>query len=486
MIFLLLLAPSILAALLVIALRPFRKWLGWLNASLSLLSLTAALRLSVQAATAIEGQNYGPGGFLRVDGLAGLLLLLVTSVATMTLFLSPGLGRPTVYDVSQLRRYHIFINLFIASMLLAVVSNNVGIMWVALEATTIFSALIIPLKLSKESVEASWKYMLIGSVGIALAFTGTVLSYFDFVALSGRTENALNWSGLRTAAPLLHPEVMRISFVFLLVGYGTKAGLAPMHAWKPDAYGESPSSLSALMSSALFAVAIYAILRWKIVVDASVTGHFSDNLLIALGMLSVLIAAFSVVLARNYKRMLAYSSVEHAGLICLGIGLGPLGLFAALLHLVNHTAVKSMLFFLVHGIEAKCGSPLIREARGVLQTMPWTRVLFVAAMLALVGLPPFGLFASEFALFRAGFNLNHPWLMGALLALLVVAFASFLNHLNNLLYGRSPATLKPGEVDSWRWSVPLFLPLSVLVVLGIFLPTPLIFLLNRIVEAAAK
>ncbi|HEX9422438.1 MAG TPA: proton-conducting transporter membrane subunit, partial [Pyrinomonadaceae bacterium] len=287
-------------------------------------------------------------------------------------------------------------------------------------------------------------------------------------------------------APLLHPEVMRLSFVFILVGYGTKAGIAPMHTWKPDAYGESPSSLGALMSSALFAVAMYALLRWKMVVDACVGGHFSDNLLLALGMLSILIGSFSVVLARNYKRLLAYSSVEHAGLICVGLGLGPLGAFAALLHLINHTAAKSMMFFLVRAIEFKYGSPLIKDVRGMLKVMPWTGGLFAIGILALIGLPPFGLFISEFALFRAGFTTRHYWLMGATLALLVVAFVSFINHLNNMLYGPVPEGVNVGELDSRAWLIPLLVPLSVLVILGLTMPAPLATLLNRIKEIVFK
>jgi hydrogenase-4 component F len=486
MIFLLLLLPSLLSAFFAILVRPFRSWVGWSNAFVSFVAFAAALRFAGRAVTGAEASIAGPGEFLRADGLSALITVLVTGVATLTLFFSPGLGRETRYDESQLRRYHIFINLFIAAMLLAVTANNVGIMWVALEASTVFSALIIPLRLTKESVEASWKYILIGSVGIALAFAGTVLSYFDFVALSGRIENALNWPVLRATAPLLHPEVMRLSFVFVLVGYGTKAGIAPMHTWKPDAYGESPSSLGALMSSALFAVAIYAILRWKMVVDACVGGHFANNLLLALGLLSILIGSLSVVLVRNYKRMLAYSSVEHAGLICLGLGLGPLGVFAALLHLVNHTAAKSMMFFLVRGIESKYGSPLIKDVRGMVRVMPWTAGLFAAGILALVGLPPFGLFISEFALFRAGFSLNHPWLMGLALVLLTVAFVSLIGQLNKMLYGPVPEGVSVGEADSWGWMMPLIVPLLVLLVLGLTLPTPLAAFLNRIMEIVSQ
>ena len=486
MTFLLLLLPSLLGALFAILVRPFRSWVGWSNAFISFAAFGAALIFAGRVISGAEASVFGPGEFLRADGLSALLMVLVTSVATLTLFFSPGLGRETRYDESQLRRYHIFINLFIVAMLLAVAANNVGIMWVALEASTVFSALIIPLRLTRASVEASWKYILIGSVGVALAFTGTVLSYFDFVALSGRVENALNWPVLRATAPLLHPEVMRLSFVFILVGYGTKGGIAPMHTWKPDAYGESTSSLGSLMASALFAVAMYAILRWKIVVDASVGGHFSDNLLLGLGLLSILIGSLSVVLVRNYKRMLAYSSVEHAGLICLGLSLGPLGVFAALLHLVNHTAAKSMMFFLVRGIESKYGSPLIKDVRGMLRVMPWTGGLFAAGILALIGLPPFGLFISEFAVFRAGFSMNHPWLMGTGLALLAVAFVSFISQLNKMLYGPVPEGVSVGEVDNWGWLVPLLIPLCVLVVLGLSVPTPLAALLHRIMEIVSK
>ncbi len=190
-------------------------------------------------------------------------------------------------------------------------------------------------------------------------------------------------------------------------------------------------------------------------------------------------------LARNYKRLLAYSGVEHAGLICLGLGLGPLGVFAALLHLINHTAVKSLLFFLVRGIEFRYGSPLIKDVRGMLRVMPWTGGLFAIGILALIGLPPFGLFISEFALFRAGFGAKHYWLMGGTLMLLIVAFVSFINHLNNMLYGPVPEGVNAGELDS-PYLIPFLVPLSVLVILGVTMPAPLAKLLNRIMEIVSR
>lgn len=492
MIFFFLLVPPLLAALLASVVRPYRPWVAWVSAVLALAPLAAALSLAAGAASGAAaptwGVTLGPlvlDEALRVDSLAALVLVCVAAVAALTLWLSPGLGNPARYGIPQLRRYQIFINLFIAMMLLAVAANNVGVMWIAIEATTIFSAFIIPLSLSKASVEASWKYILLGSVGIALAFAGTVLAYFDFVALSGRVENALNWDVLIGQAPILHPEVMQIAFVFLLVGYGAKAGIAPMHTWKPDAYGEAPPPLTALMASALFAVAMYAIMRWKMVADIALTGRYTSNLLIFLGMLSLVIAAFSVVLSTNYKRMLAYSSIEHTGLICLGLGLGPLGMFAALLHLVNHTVAKSLMFLLVDTIEGRFPSPRISKTYGLLKALPWTGALFAASLLILIGLPPGGIFVSEYALFRAGFAMEYPWLMGAVLLLLAIIFASFIRHLGRMLYGSPPANVVAGERTTWRMGL-LLLGVAVLVVLGLTLPAPLVALIEQSITLVAQ
>lgn len=485
MIFFLLILPPLLAALLAWLVRPYRSWVGWVNASLSTLSLVAALILAGQAMNAEEAPTWGfvfgilnLEEVLRADSLAALILICVTFVAALTLFLSPGLGGDRRFNAAHLRRYQVFVNLFIAAMLLAAAANNVGVMWIAIEATTIFSAFIIPLKLTKASVEASWKYILLGSVGIALAFAGTVLAYFDFFSLFGRVETALNYTELVAIAPHLQPEVMQLAFVFLLIGYGTKAGIAPMHTWKPDAYGEAPPTLTALMSSALFAVAMYAVIRWKTVADITLRDHYTDNLLLALGIFSLVVAAFSVVLATNYKRMLAYSSIEHTGLICLGLALGPLGVFAGLLHLFNHTAAKSMMFLLVDNIERRYPTPLIANTRGLLKTLPWTGALFAIGLLILIGLPPGAIFISEYGIFRAGFLLDQPWLMGAALLLLAIVFVSFINHLNHMLYGETPTEVTSGERFNWRLA--LLLPgVIVLVVLGLTLPTPLATLLNQ-------
>jgi len=485
MTFLFLLLPPLIAALLAGLVRPTRAWVARANALLSLIPLGAALVFAAQAVAGQPAATFGPGELLRADSLSALLLLCVTGVAVLALFLGPNLGPDSHYDAEQLRRYQIFVNLFIGAMLLAVSANNVGVMWVAIEATTLSSALIIPLSLNKASVEASWKYILIGSTGIALAFAGTVLAYFDFVSLVGPIANALNWPVLLGNAHALHPEVIRLAFIFLLVGYGTKAGLAPMHTWLPDAHAEAPAPLSALMSGVLLAVAIYAVLRWKAVVDALLGPAFTNNLLIGLGLLSMVIAAFSLVIQRNYKRMLAYSSIEHTGLICLGLGLGPAGIFAALLLLICHSAAKSMLFLLAGGILQRYQSTSIASVSGLLKAMPWTGGLFATALLALLGLPPFGMFVAELALLKAGFAQDAPWLMAAVLLLLSVAFVSLVRHLNQLLYGPVPAGVAVGESFSWR-SALFCLNLGGLTVLGLTLPAPLMILLNQIVGIVTK
>jgi hydrogenase-4 component F len=480
MIFALLLFAPLLAAALATLAKPYRFSVGWMTALLSFAPLGAALSLSARV---LEGRvsTWGPEDFLRVDGLSALLALCIAFVAALAAWLGPGLTVADGYDAAERRSYRIFSNLFAFTMLLAVTAHNVGVMWVAIEATTITSAMLIPLHITKASVEASWKYILIGSVGIALAFVGTVLAYFDFVNLAGEQTAALNWTSLLLSAPSLHDAVLKLAFVFVLIGYGTKAGLAPMHTWLPDAHSESPSALSAMMSGVLLAVAIYAIVRWKIVVDAAAGPGFTDRLLIALSLLSLAIAAFTLIGQRNYKRMLAYSSIEHTGLTCLGLALGPLGIFAAMLHMVNHTVGKSMMFLLAGRIQQRYRSTEIADVPGLVRAMPVTAGFFAAGMLAIAGLPPFGLFISEFALVRAGFAAGRVWLMGAVLALLAVAFIALVTHLNRMLYGARPKTIPVGEHEPWGL-VPAGLCMVILLILGLMLPSPVGRLLNKVVE----
>jgi len=478
---LLLLTPPLVSAALAALVRPYRRGVGWANALLALVSVGSALALWREV---LVGRvvTSGPGELLRVDALSALLAFGVSVVGALAAWLGPGLGSEEDYDADEIRRFRIFVNLFTFTMLFAVSTNNVGFMWIAIEATTITSAVLIPLHLSKASVEASWKYILLSSVGIALAFAGTVLAYVDFVAIVGRHDEALNWPVLVAAAPLLDPEVMRLAFVFVLVGYGTKAGLAPMHTWLPDAHAEAPAPLSAMMSGVLLAVALYAVIRWAAVANATVGAAFTERFFLGLGLLSLGMAAFSLVRQHNYKRLLAYSSIEHTGLVCVGLGLGPLGTFAAMLHLLNHTLAKSMLFFLSGRVLQRYRTTQIGKVAGLLQTMPATGGLFAAGLLALAGLPPFGIFISEFALLRAGFAAGRFWTMGLVLVLLTVAFVGVIAHLNRMLYGVPSSEVPRGEPSRWPL-VPLTLCLAALVVLGLAIPPPLERLIAEIVES---
>jgi hydrogenase-4 component F len=470
-----LLGPPLLAALLALVTVPYRPAVGWANAILSLVPLGAVVALGRQV---LAGHVVVAGwqDLLRVDALSALLAACIAVVAALAAWLGPGLGRGD--EPRRARRFQVFANLFAVTMLFAVTTNNVGLMWVAIEATTITSAMLIALDVTKASVEASWKYVLLGSVGIALAFAGTVLAYFDFVRLAGPQEAALNWTVLRAAAPSLHPEVLELAFVFILVGYGTKAGLAPMHTWLPDAHAEAPAPLSAMMSGVLLTVALYAIARWKAVVSSAAGSAFPDRLLVILGLLSLVIAAFSLVLQRNYKRMLAYSSIEHMGLACVGLALGPLGTLAAMLHLVNHALAKATMFLLAGRVLQRYRTADIARVSGLLEVMPGTGWLFLAGGLALTGLPPFGLFVSEFALVRAGFAGGRTWLMGLVLLLLAVAFVGFVTHVNRMLYGTPPPGVAVGEGPRWPL-VPLALCVGALIVLGLAVPPALMALLAQ-------
>jgi hydrogenase-4 component F len=477
-----LLVPPALASAVAALIRPYHRAVGWVGLACAAASLVAALALCGMVLTSGPvGVSTGPAAAFRVDAVSALVALCIALVYLITSALAPGLEAGA--DLApETRRLRVTMAAFAFTMLLAVTLQNVALMWVAIEATTIASALAIPIHRTRASVEASWKYLLVCSVGIALAFTGTILAYFDFVSIAGDARGSLNWTALRGAAPGLHPALLQVAFAFILVGYGTKAGLAPMHTWLPDAHSEAPSPISAMMSGVLLAVAMYAIARWKAVVDAAVSPAFTNGLLIGFGLVSIAIGALTLVLQRHYKRMLAYSSVEHMGLVAVGLGLGPLGAFAAWLHVVNHAIAKSACFLLAGRILHRYRTTEIAGVTGLLRVMPWTGALFVAGVLALAGLPPFGMFVSEYLLVRATIADGKIWLGATILALLLTAFISLLGHVTAMAYGEPPAAVERGERHGGA-TIALALAAAATVVLGIVLPSPLSRLLDETVSA---
>ena len=475
----LLLTPFVAAGL--IALLRNRRLMEVVHALAALATLATGLTLAIRvwhANVEITALDH----LLRADALSALMITVVALLGAIAAIYGLGYMR-AAFNAEHKKQARLFFSLsqaFIFTMLLAVTTDNLGVMWVAIEGTTLATVFLVNLHNTHTSLEAAYKYLILSSVGIALAFIGTVLMYYAGSARSG--EIAVNWTSLHAAASSLNPQVVRLAFVFILVGYGTKAGLAPMHTWLPDAHSEAPAPISALMSGVLLNVGLYALLRFKAVVDITLGASFSSRLLMGIGLLSLAVASAFLLTQRNYKRMLAYSSVEHMGIICLGLGFGGYwGVFGALLHVINHALSKSLLFMLSGNILLKYGTTDIRRVRGLLHASPLTGGAFLAGTLALVGLPPFGPFISEFIIFRAGLESN-AWVAVIGIALLVVVFAGMLASVNQMLYGEPPDRLARGE--ALRWSIaPLLVNFALLVTLGLTLPPAFVQALKQAIEA---
>ncbi|HET9533329.1 MAG TPA: hydrogenase 4 subunit F [Blastocatellia bacterium] len=480
----LLLIPLLAAAFIAITRRAISEFI---HAVAALGSLAIGLMVAVPvwsernpsiAAVGVAGVELP----LRVDALSALMIVLITTLGAIAALYSLGYIRAELEaeHASRARTFFALFHVFIFTMLLAVTTDNLGVMWVAIEGTTLATVFLVNLHNNNTSLEAAYKYLIISSVGIALAFIGTVLMYYAGAARAG--EIAVNWTSLYAAASSLDPQVVRLAFVFVLVGYGTKAGLAPMHTWLPDAHSEAPAPISALMSGVLLNVGLYALLRFKAVTDITLGPDFSARSLLGLGLLSIGVAAAFLLAQRNYKRMLAYSSVEHMGIICLGLGFGGYwGVLGALLHIVNHALSKSLLFMLSGNVLLKYKTTDIRRVRGLLRASPAAGGAFLAGTLALTGLPPFGPFISEFIIFRAGFDSGPRWVAAAGVALLVVVFAGMLASINQMLYGEAPE--KVGRGDMIKWSLaPLAVNLSILLILGLTLPRPFVLALEQVLK----
>jgi hydrogenase-4 component F len=443
--------------------------------------LCVGLDLLVVAAFWRHGGWSEAGGWLRVDALAAFhlgLLALVYGLAT--LFAVVYLGEELRRGQLSLRQARVFSGLWcgsLASMTLLLLSNNLGIMWVGMETTTLLTAFLISVHVSRESLEAMWKYVLICSVAVAFAFMGTLLAAAASPPALARS--ALFWTNLLAAAPQLDPMLMRAAFVFLLVGYGTKAGLAPMHNWLPDAHSQAPAPVSALFSGFMLNAALYCLLRFLPVVDR-VPGcaGWAQSLLTAFGLLSLGVGAGFILFQHDAKRLLAYCSVEHVGLIAVGAGLGGLGTFAALFHSLNHALAKTLAFFAVGRLGQGCGSHSIARLSGAFRLSALWGVGLLAGLLGLMGAAPAASFVSELQLVRSAFLQREPMVFVALLLGLAVAFVGMLRHTLRLAWARSDA---PTPVMA---TVPLELalvagPLLLLLALALWLPAPLAGLIEQ-------
>ncbi len=453
---------------------------SWLNVGFCALEFLASVVMAYQIKQ--QGVYITPG--FQIDAFNIYLIMLTAFVGLTTAIFS----RPYMQDVceqgrltrSRMRLYHAMYQAFLFTMLLALSSDNLGILWVAVEGATLATVLLVSLYRTPESIEAAWKYFILCGVGIALALFGTVLVYFAAQHALPDPEQGLNWHTLFEHAQALNPTVMSIAFVFLLVGYGTKVGLVPMHFWLPDAHSEGPTPVSAVLSGLLLNVALYAVVRFKMLVDGALAGadtpDMAGHLMMGFGLLSFSIAVLSLQRQKDIKRLFSYSSIEHMGLMTFAFGMGgSLATFAGLLHMLVHSLTKSAIFVTVGHASHIANTQRIEHIRGLIRTQPgvgWGLLLGVAAI---AGFPPFGLFSSEFLILSATIQ-SWPWLTLLLLTGLGIAFAGLFRNVHPMVYGTAP----DGQAAVSANMLPVVLHLLLVLWLGLAIPAFLSGWLNDV------
>src|SRR5690349_11052400 len=457
-----------LAGCILLALIGHTRWAPEANALMSLATFVAAGMLTVR--TVADGPTLALDEQFFVDPFNVFLVALTALVAfTTSLFSRPYMrieAHSGKLSGRRLQLYHSMYQLFNFTMLLALTTNNVGILWVAMEAATLTTVLLVSLYRTPASLEAAWKYFILCGVGIAQALFGTILLYFAAEKLLGAGGGALLWTGLNAVRAGLEPTVLAIAFVFLLVGYGTKVGLVPLHNWLPDAHAEGPTPVSAVLSGLLLNVALYAVVRCKVLVDGALPGAFARNLMMGFGLVSVVVAAFLLWRQRDIKRLFAYSSIEHMGIITFAFGMGGVvANFAALLHMTVHSLTKSAIFFAAGHAAQKAGSQLMDQIRGLITLSPTVGWGLMMGSLAILGLPPFGVFASEFLILTTAMR-EHPWATPILLAALGVAFAAIFGRVQPMVFGDTTAARLPVRPAM----MPVFVHLALVLMLGLWIP----------------
>jgi hydrogenase-4 component F len=459
-----LLIPLIAAAILA-TIRGYRLS-ARVNVAASFLSLLAGIGLLIDRP--VTGQ------YLLVDDLNIVFILLNAFVGFTTSLFSASyisheleIGRLTP---SHIRFYHVMYQLMLFGMSLALIANNIGLMWVAVELATLTTVVMVGIYRTHEAIEAAWKYFILGSVGIALALFGTILVYLAARPVIGEGLDAMVWTRLLTRARDFDPALLNVAFIFLLLGYGTKVGLAPMHAWLPDAHAEGPTPISAVLSGLLLNVALYALLRFKVLLAANPGAIASGPLMIALGLISLIFASFMLYRRRDIKRMFAYSSIEHMGITVFAFGMaGPLGNFAGLLQMTMHSLTKSAIFFSVGHITQVKGTQRIADIGGLTTTHPLLGWGLVAAVAAIAGLPPFGVFTSEFLVISSTFA-REPLLAILFVFGLLLSIGALFLRLNSVAFGEVRGPIGPVTASY----VPMFAHLALVLIAGIWLPAPLV------------
>ena len=459
-----LLIPAVAACLL--AALPGYRLTARLNVLATFLTLATAVSLFI-----VEPAS---GPYLLVDDLNKVFIVLTTFVSFTTSVFSASyveheieIGR---LKLTYVRFYHAMYQVMMFGMNLALVANNIGLMWVAIEMATLTTVLMVGIYRTHEALEAAWKYFILGSVGIALALFGTILVYMAAKPVIGEGLNAMVWSVLVTKAANFDPALLNVAFVFLLLGYGTKVGLAPLHAWLPDAHAEGPTPISAVLSGLLLNVALYALLRFKMLLALNPAAIAPGPLMVTMGLISCVFAAFMLYRRRDIKRMFAYSSIEHMGIIVFAFGMGgPIANFAALLHMTMHSLTKSAIFFAVGHIAQVKGTQKIADMGGLTVSNPVLGWGLVLGVVAIAGLPPLGIFMSEFLVVSSTFA-REPWLATILVLGILVALGGLFLRLNTIVFGDPVGPTAPAQASY----VPMFAHLAIVFMAGIYMPPALV------------
>ncbi len=465
---------------LLLALLGAKKWAAELNSLMSFCTFAASVLLAIGVVD--SGPQVAFSEQFFIDQFNVFLVMLTTFVAfTTSLFSRPYMRIEQEHgklSTPMLHLYYSMYQLFTFTMLVALTANNMGIIWVAMEAATLTTVLLVSLYRTPASLEAAWKYFILCGVGIALALFGTILLYFAAERVLGQGGDALLWTHLNQVKTELEPTVLKLAFVFLLVGYGTKIGLVPLHSWLPDAHAEGPTPISAVLSGLLLNVALCAVMRSKVLVDGSLGTHFAGNLMMGFGLLSVVVASLFLSRQKDLKRMFAYSSVEHMGLITFAFGMGgPVASFAALLHMTMHSLTKSAIFFAVGHAVQTAGTQQMANIRGILQISPTIGWGLLLGTFAILGMPPFGVFASEFLIISTAMH-AYPWTTPFLLVALGIAFSAIFGKIQPIVFGETTAKRLPHSPAL----LPVFSHLLLVLIFGLYMP---LYLANWYRQAAA-
>lgn len=471
MAFVLILLPFVMAALAAaVTSNRGRPWL---------LPLAGTGHLALTIIALLRPELGSGHGWLVLDPPGRIILLQVSVMYVLCAFYAVGYLRHR--EERSNRVFCVCLLAFLGAMSLVTWSHHLGLMWVGIETTTLVTAPLIYFNRTQRSIEATWKYLMVGSVGIALALLGTL--FLAYAALHAGLESTLTFEDLLQHAPRLSKPWLHAAFVLLLVGYGTKMGLAPMHTWKPDAYGEAPGVVGAILAGGVTNCAFLSLLRFYHICGAAGEGPYASKLLLAMGLLSIAVAGIFMVGQRDFKRMLAYSSVEHMGILTLGLGIGAPALFGTLLHVVTNGMTKGVLFLSAGNIHRAYASKTIDQVRGAIRRLPLSGSLFLAGFLAITGSPPFGPFISEFAILNGAFDAGRFVVAGVFLLLLLVVFIGMGATVLQVVQGRPPAEVRQSTYrDSWLTAAPIAAFMVLVLLLGLHIPRPLTALLTDAVR----